>query len=371
MENINCLTIFLLLTGIPVCYFTYLILFNCWHTCSTRGVSYFGKPINERRKFKEKINHNGILSKLFFDFLGPKIAKPNLHEFSYQKVHAPLICCSVKTFKKAKSYDPVRNDLFIATHMKCGTTWMQQIAYEILCHGNGDLSDNGHNHLYAMSPWIESFNSIGMDNAPLIGKNKMRIIKTHLPTTLCPYNDKAKYIYTIRHPISCFKSFVDFSKAVAGPLSPPVNQLADWFCSDQYWWGSWPDHVEGYWHWSQTKPNVLFFHFEELKKNLRSVIVRVAEFLNCELTDSEISKILTKCSFSYMKEHEEWFEMTPPTLFSAQNTFFKSGSAKRHQSVDISHQKKISDFCTNKLKNSSYPLSHFYSDIVSQNKKMG
>lgn len=350
-------------TGVPILYLIYLIFFFCWYHYSTRGVSYFGKPIDGRRKFKEKIKKYGSPAMPFFEFLGPKISKPNMNEFNHKGIHAPLFCCTPKTFRKAIHYQPKTNDIFVVTHIKCGTTWMQQIAYEVLSHGNGDLSDNGHNHLYAMSPWIESFNSVDINNAPLIGKKRMRIIKTHLPATLCPYNENAKYIYVTRHPVSCFMSFVDFGKALGGPFSPQIDQLVNWFCSDQLWWGSWPDHVERYWQWSQDKSNVLFLHFEELKEDLRTIIRRVADFLDCELTDRELSEILKKCSFSYMKDHEEWLEMTPPSPFSTGNTFFKSGSSKRHLSIDINYREKIADFCRKELHDASYPITFYYPDI--------
>ena len=62
-----------------------------------------------------------------------------------------------------------------------GTTWMQQIVYEIFYKRKGDLSDAGHRHLYAASPWIEAVDGVSMDEAPLHGAKGRRIIKTHLP----------------------------------------------------------------------------------------------------------------------------------------------------------------------------------------------
>ncbi len=363
MANGNAWIILLLLAGVPILYIIYLLSFFCWYHYSTRGVSYFGKQIEARRKYKEKIHKYGRLAMPFFEFLGPKISKPNVNEFSHNGIHAPYFCCTPKTFRKAIHYQPQTNDVFVATPIKCGTTWMQQIVYEVLSHGHGDLSDNGHNHLYAMSPWIESFNSVDINNAPLIGEKEKRIIKTHLPANLCPYNEDAKYIYITRHPVSCFMSFVDFSSALAGPFASKIDQMVNWFCSDQFWWGSWPDHVEKYWQWSKTKSNVIFFHFEELKEDLLPIINRVAEFLDCELADSEVSETLKKCSFSYMKDHEEWLEMTPPSPFSAGNTFFKSGSSKRHHAIDTNHREKIAGFCREKLDDASYPIELYYPDI--------
>ena len=67
------------------------------------------------------------------------------------------------------------------TQMRCGTTWMQQLVYQIVTQGQGEFSDPGRAHLYATSPWIEAINSVSMEDAPLVGKRPTKIIKSHLP----------------------------------------------------------------------------------------------------------------------------------------------------------------------------------------------
>ena len=107
-----------------------------------------------------------------------------------------------------------------------------QVVYEIVNRGEGNLSDSGHGHLYATCPWIDGGNSVSLENAPLVGENPIRIIKTHLPTKLCPYSEQAKYIYVTRHPVSCFASIVDFNRTMLGPLMPTMETMVGWFCSD-------------------------------------------------------------------------------------------------------------------------------------------
>ena len=56
--------------------------------------------------------------------------------------------------------------------------------------GRGDLGDGGHIHMYATSPWIESAGSVRLEDAPRIGPEQRRIIKTHMPASLCPYSEE-------------------------------------------------------------------------------------------------------------------------------------------------------------------------------------
>ena len=79
-------------------------------------------------------------------------------------------------FDRARRYRPRSEDVFVVTQMRCGTTWMQQLVYQIVTRGAGDFDDHGHRHLYAISPWIDAVNSVSIDAAPLLGERPTRII---------------------------------------------------------------------------------------------------------------------------------------------------------------------------------------------------
>ena len=67
-----------------------------------------------------------------------------------------------------------------------------------------------------------------------------------------------------------------------------------------------------------------------------------------------------------MKEHEEWFEMAPPTMFSvAGGRFLASGSVKRDQDVTPAIRARILDYCRLGLKDGTYPAAQFYPDLGS------
>jgi hypothetical protein len=350
--------------SVPILAVLFVMGMFGWQYFNTKGVAYFGRPQAERQRFKRRVAGYGRFIRPALRPLAAFISNPNQFAISYKGVHLPANNCNAKSVAQAVQYAPQPNDLFVVTQMKCGTTWMQQLAYETLQRGQGDFSDAGHGHLYAASPWLESINGVSVSNAPLIGLSQTRLIKTHLPASLCPYSASAKYIYVTRHPTSCYGSCVDFFHAAAGPFTPPADALLDWFCSDEMWWGSWPDHAAGFWQWAEARPNVLFVHFEEMKRDLPAVIQRVAAFLQLTLTEAELALVAEKCSFSYMKAHEEQFEMMPPNFLAAGDTFFKSGSLQRHESVDPARKARILAFCREKLAGSDYPLAQFYPDVA-------
>lgn len=348
-----------------VVYLGYLVWYFQWVSRQTTGIAYYGLPLAGRRALKRRIRRYSVPVRPLVRLLALVTRqRSTMPSFEYEGVAGPTNVSSAEVFARAKQYAPRPEDVFVVTQMRCGTTWMQQIVYEIVTRGQGDY--NGHDgHLYAISPWIDAVNSVSMQDAPLVGDRPTRIIKSHLPTDLCPYSPEAKYIYVVRHPVSCFASIIDFNRSMIGPLLPPVDTLADWFCSDRMYWGSWPRHVNGWWQRAQRHDNVLFVHFEEMKRDFGAVRDRVARFLGCTLTAEEQRRIDERCSFRYMQEHEESFEMAPPTMFSVTGgKFMARGTASRHGDVSAALGDRILAYCRESLRDAEYPASLYYPDFA-------
>ncbi len=342
----------------------YFRWYRNWEAKNTGGMSYYGRTLDGRRKLKKVIARHAVLLIPFARCLAwLPYAKNKYRSFKYHGVAAPSQVCSPEMFDQAVRYQPTAQDVFIVTQMRSGTTWMQYLVYEIFCKGDGSLVDTGSIPLYAVSPWIEAKVGITMALAPLIGEEGRRVIKTHLPTTLCPYSPEAKYIYVARHPISCFASCVDLMQLLAGPFATSEAELLNWFCSDEMYWSPWPVHVAGWWDWHQEKNNVLFIHYEEMKADLMEVVKRVSQFLNLELTALQQRRIVSKLGFSYMKLHEELFEPSPPTLFSLTGSFLLKDSVSYYPYIQEADRQRIMEYCHDRLKGRAYSAVKYYPAI--------
>lgn len=334
-----------------------------WAIRETQYDAYFKRPLAERRALQLEMAQRARSILPLVRAL-PRWLIPKPPSRAYKGVQLPTIICKRTRVEQALAYQPDAGDIFVATQMKCGTTWAQQIVYEVLLRGQGDLSDSGHIHMYATSPWIESAGSVRLEDAPRIGAAQRRIIKTHLPASLCPYSDSARYVYVIRHPVACFSSAVDFTQMLAGPFALERARALDWFCSDEMWWGSWASHVEGWWQWAQARPNVLFLHYEHMLDDLAAAVDQVAALLDVKLEADERAAVVEKSDYRYMKAHEDVFEMAAPTFFSAAGTgsFFVSG--KRDRGSQQGERERIAAFCRKALDGASYPLAHYYPDLI-------
>jgi hypothetical protein len=91
----------------------------------------------------------------------------------------------------------------------------------------------------------------------------------------------------------------------------------------------------------------------------------VSRFLGVELTAEEKARVAERCSFAYMKNHEEFFEMAPPTMFSvAGGQFLASGKEARHADVTPEVRRRIVDYCRSALDGTRYPVRRFYPDLA-------
>jgi hypothetical protein len=353
-------SIILVLVLIPVATFLFFVAVMRSARMETAANRYYGQPFSRRQEIKNQMAARGRqLLPLFrlFALLPPSV--PNVR---FRGMDTPLTATDKSSMRRAAEYVPDSKDVFVATQMKCGTTWMQQLTYEVLMRGLGDFSDAGHGHLYATSPWIEATFGVPMGDAPRLGPEGIRLIKTHLPADRCPYSPHARYIYVTRHPVACFASTVDFFRLLGGVLCPPREWLLDWYLSDRMWWRSWPEHVDGWWRWAQQYPNVLFVHYETMLADLPGTISQVAAFLNVTLDAAQHAEVLRKSGFAFMKAHEERFEMAPPSLLSelATQSFMPGGTRDREREGVSEERQRILLFCRERLENGAYPLQRFY-----------
>lgn len=326
------------------------------------GLSYYGLPPQSREDYKRKLRGQARrlrpITRLMGRLSGFTFERAS---FEHSGVRAPLGTCTEESFREGTTYEAGPRDVFVATQMKCGTTWMQHVVYEVLRRGDGDLVDTG-TALYAVSPWLEAVTSVPVEEAPLIGSERpSRVIKTHLSTSLCPLSTESRYIYVARHPVSCFASCVDFIATNTGPLNPELGSVEDWYCSDGMWFGSWPTHVSGWWELSEGQDNVLFVQFEEMKRDLPGVVRRVAEFMGVEiLTETELGRVVEKCGFEYMQANKGAFEMHPPHLFATDAEHFVRGTVDRHKDVPDEVRRRVYAWCETRMSEGELPLDRLY-----------
>lgn len=210
------------------------------------------------------------------------------------------------------------DDIVISTYAKSGTTWTQQIVGQLIFNGAEGVPVN------EMSPWLDLRVPPAEVKLELLeAQTHRRFVKTHLPVDALVYSPKAKYIYIGRdgrdvlwslynHHANANDAFYEALNETPGLVGEKLGRVTadvrayfnEWLEKDGYpFWSFW-ENVSSWWA-IRHLPNVLFVHFENLKRDMPREIRRMAAFLDIAVDERQWPAILEHCSFDYMKSHAD------------------------------------------------------------------
>lgn len=189
-----------------------------------------------------------------------------------------------------------KSDIYIVTYPRSGTTLLQMMLYQITTDGNCDFE-----HLYDISPWLRN------DVYEGIAANKElkdpRIIKTH-----DAYKDfdkliDGKIIFVIRDGLDAMYSLYRQKVDYGNPLLTIEQFSKDLFQDNRKNWikfnGPWLEN-------KQNKP-VLYLTYNQLVSDKENTIKKICEFIEWDYKKVDVSRVVEKTSYAFMKEHEALF----------------------------------------------------------------
>ncbi len=193
---------------------------------------------------------------------------------------------------------------------------MQQIVAQLLFKGDPTLE------VAEMSPWLDLRVPPKQVKLPQVeAQRHRRIIKTHLPADALVYSPKAKYIYIARdgrdvvwsmynHHANANQGWYEALNDTPGRVGPPIEKpptdirqyWRDWMDKDGHpFWPFW-ENIRAWWQ-LRTLPNILFIHFNDLKRDMSGEIRRIAQFLDIPIDETRWTDIQEYCSFDWMKKN--------------------------------------------------------------------
>ncbi|KAK8756377.1 hypothetical protein V5799_000931 [Amblyomma americanum] len=208
---------------------------------------------------------------------------------------------SVELFRSALQYEPRTGDTFLATFPKSGTVWLQQISYLILHDG---LPPPSVLELHRNQPSLEMFGAEDVEKIVHPG-----LIKTHLSYDLVPKSPRAKYVWVCRNPKDVCVSFFYHTKSLTAYdfADGKFEDYFEIFMQGANDFGDYFDYMLS-WYAHRNDSNVLLLHYEEIKADPRSQVLRLAAFLGEEyyhrlVEEPEMLHRVLGCStIDYMKD---------------------------------------------------------------------
>jgi aryl sulfotransferase len=138
-----------------------------------------------------------------------------------------------------------------------------------------------------------------------------RFVKTHLPSIALPLCSSARYIYVARDArdqiwsaYNHFKNLDSSALLVTGKPHHEFGDVREYYHrqldrSDDDPWPYWA-HLLSWWNLRRAT-NVLLVHYANLKADLVSEIARIASFLQIDVPDHVVPRIIDHTQFDYMK----------------------------------------------------------------------
>ncbi|XP_053551000.1 sulfotransferase 1C2-like [Bombina bombina] len=223
------------------------------------------------------------------------------------------------------------DDILIATYPKAGTTWMQEIVDLILLEADVDKSMRA--PCFIKVPFIDLVpmkpRKSGLELAEEI--TTQRIIKSHFPIQLIPpsvWEKNCKVVYVARNAKDCMVSYFHFQRMNKGLPDPGTwDEYFSAFLSGDVPWGSWFDHVIGWWK-VKDKHQILFVFYEDMIEDLRREIRKLMKFIGKDLSEEVIEKIYQHTTFQAMKENPMTnFSVLPKVVFDQSiSPFMRKGT---------------------------------------------
>ncbi|CAI5790611.1 sulfotransferase 1C2-like isoform X1 [Podarcis lilfordi] len=178
-----------------------------------------------------------------------------------------------------------------------------------------------------------------------------RTLKSHLPVQLLSpsfWEQNCKIIYVARNAKDNAVSYFHFYHMNKGMPEPGNwDEFLENFLAGKLAWGSWFDHVCGWWEAKDRHP-ILYLFYEDMKEDPAREIQKVAQFLGLQLPDPVVNQIVQHTMFENMKLNPKTNYSSVPSLVFDQTVspFMRKGTVgdwKEH--FTVAQSERFDDAC--------------------------
>ncbi|CAI5647903.1 unnamed protein product [Oreochromis niloticus] len=250
------------------------------------------------------------------------------------------------------NWDNVQNfkarpdDILIATYPKAGTTWISYIL-DLLYFENMDPDRQTSIPLHERVAFLEISVPSQPSGTDLADKlpTTPRLIKTHLPVQFVPksfWEQRCRVVYMARNAKDNVVSYFHFNR-----MNSALPEPGDWstflqdFMEGKRVYGSWYDHVNGWWEKKQTYSDFHYMFYEDLIEDCGRELDGLCSFLGLSPSVEEKERIRASVTFDSMKQNKMTNYTTADKLNHEVSPFMRKGKVgdwKNHFTVAQNEQ---------------------------------
>uniref|UniRef100_A0A8C6TW06 Sulfotransferase n=1 Tax=Neogobius melanostomus TaxID=47308 RepID=A0A8C6TW06_9GOBI len=238
------------------------------------------------------------------------VSRPQLFDFN----GVSMINCFTDNWENVQNFQARPDDILLATYPKAGTTWVSYIL-DLLYFGQTAPDRQTSIPIYERVPFLEISISNPEDGFRFVGEELVkkldtspRLIKTHFPVQFVPksfWEQNCRIVYVARNAKDNMVSYYHFNRMNA--VQPAAGEWSDFFegfLDGKMVFGSWYDHVNGWWQKKKTFPNLHYMFFEDLAEDTHGEINKLCSFLGLSVNPEIKQHITGQVQFDNMKKND-------------------------------------------------------------------
>uniref|UniRef100_A0A3P8X119 Sulfotransferase n=1 Tax=Cynoglossus semilaevis TaxID=244447 RepID=A0A3P8X119_CYNSE len=252
-----------------------------------------------------------------------------------------------ENWENVQNFQARPDDILIATYPKAGTTWISYILDLLYFEQKSERETIV--PIYERVPFLEisiPSQPKGKDLADKLTTSP-RLIKTHFPVQFVPksfWEQKSRMICVMRNAKDLAVSYFHFNR-----MNHVQPEAGDWMV-----FGSWYDHVNGWWEKKSTYSNLLVLFYEDLVEDPGRELDKLCHFLGLSPSSEKKERILSSAHFDNMKQNKMANYSTLPVMDQKVSPFMRKGKVgdwKNH--FTVAQSEVFDEDYERKMKNSS------------------
>ncbi|CAJ1084940.1 cytosolic sulfotransferase 3-like [Xyrichtys novacula] len=260
-------------------------------------------------------------------------------------------------WENVQNFQARPDDVLIATYPKAGTTWVSYLL-DLLYFRQTAQERQASVPIYDRVPFLEIIHPCLESGKDLADKlpTSPRLIKTHFPVQFVPksfWEQNSRLVYVARNAKDNMVSYFHFDRMnKVQPWPGDWNNYFQRFLDGKMVFGSWYDHVSGWWEKKKTCPNIHYMFYEDLIEDTGREIDKLCSFLGLSPSAEEKEKLASGVQFDNMKKDSMANYSTNPVMDFKISPFMRKGkvgdwkdhfTVAQNEQFDEDYKKKMKD----------------------------